>query len=50
MSVNELRARIDDIINEYDNEIKPITDQRSTMEYRKKVAKNLLRDFLKQVK
>ena len=50
MSVNELRARIDDIINEYDHEIKPITDQRSTMEYRKKVAKNLLRDFLKQVK
>ena len=49
-SVNELRARIDDIINEYDHEIKPITDQRSTMEYRKKVTKNLLRDFLKQVK
>ena len=49
-SVNELRARIDDIINEYDHEIKPITDQRSTVEYRKKVAKNLLRDFLKQVK
>lgn len=49
-SVNELRARIDDIINEYDHELKPITDQRSTMEYRKKVAKNLLRDFLKQVK
>lgn len=49
-SVNELRARIDDIINEYDHEIKPITDQRSTMEYRKKVAKNLLRDFLKHVK
>ena len=49
-SINELRARIDDIINEYDHEIKPITDQRSTMEYRKKVAKNLLRDFLKHVK
>ena len=49
-SVNELRARIDDIINEYDHEIKPITDQRSTMEYRKKVAKNLLRDFLKTIK
>ena len=50
ISVNELRARIDDIINEYDHEITPITDQRSTMEYRKKVAKNLLRDFLKQIK
>ena len=49
-SANELRARIDDIINEYDHEIKPITDQRSTMEYRKTVAKNLLRDFLKHVK
>lgn len=48
--VNELRARIDDIINEYDHEIKPITDQRSTKEYRTKVAKNLLRDFLKKVK
>ena len=50
ISTNELRARIDDIINEYDHEIKPITDQRSTQEYRKKVAKNLLRDFLRQVK
>ena len=50
ISTNELRARIDDIINEYDHEIKPITDQRSTSEYRKKVAKNLLRDFLKQIK
>lgn len=49
-SINELRARIDDIINEYDHEIKPITDQRSTMKYRKIVAKNLLRDFLKHVK
>ena len=49
-SVNELRARIDDILNEYDHEIKPITDQRSTMEYRKTVAKNLLRDFLKHIK
>lgn len=49
-SVNELRARIDDIINEYDHEIKPITDQRSTKEYRKTVAKNLLRDFLKHIK
>ena len=48
--VNELRARIDDIINEYDHEIRPITDQRSTKEYRTKVAKNLLRDFLKKVK
>ena len=50
ISANEFRARIDDIINEYDNEIKPINDQRSTAEYRKKVAKNLLRDFLRKVK
>ena len=50
ISTNELRARIDDILNEYDHEIRPITDQRSTEEYRKKVAKNLLRDFLKHVK
>lgn len=50
ISTNELRARIDDIINEYDHEIRPITDQRSTKEYRTAVAKNLLRDFLKQIK
>ncbi len=50
ISTNELRARIDDIINEYDHEIRPITDQRSTKEYRTVVAKNLLRDFLRQVK
>lgn len=50
ISVNELRARIDDIVNEYDWLVKPITDQRSTKEYRKKVAFNLLREFLKNVK
>ena len=50
ISVNELRARIDDIINEYDWIVTPITDQRSTKEYRKKVAFNLLRDFLKKIK
>ena len=50
ISANELRARIDDIANEYDWLVKPITDQRSTKEYRKKVAFNLLRDFLKKVK
>ena len=50
ISVNELRARIDDIINEYDWIVTPITDQRSTREYRKKVAFNLLRKFLKTIK
>ena len=50
ISVNELRARIDDIINEYDWIVTPITDQRSTKEYRKKVAFNLLRQFLKTIK
>lgn len=50
ISVNELRARIDDVINEYDWIVTPITDQRSTKEYRKKVAFNLLRQFLKTIK
>lgn len=50
ISANEFRARIDDIVNEYEIDIKPIDDQRSTAEYRRKVAKNLLRDFLKKVK
>ena len=50
ISVNELRARIDDIVNEYDWLVVPITDQRSTKEYRKKVAFNLLREFLKNIK
>ncbi len=49
-SVNELRARIDDLMLEYNHEILPITDQRSTKEYRKKVAFNLLKDFIKQMK
>ncbi len=50
ISVNELRARVDDIVNEYDWLVVPITDQRSTKEYRKKVAFNLLREFLKNIK
>ena len=50
MHVYELSARVDDILNEYQLPIQPIDDQRSTKEYRKKVALNLARDFLRNIK
>ena len=41
---------IDSVVNDYINLVTPITDQRSNKEYRHKVAMNLLKKFLKEIK
>lgn len=41
---------IDSVVNDYTNLVTPITDQRSNKEYRHKVAMNLLKKFLKEIK
>ncbi len=46
MTVEELHKNIDNILNDMSKNITPITDQRSTKEYRYKVAMNILKDFL----
>lgn len=45
--VNELDFK--NIVSDYNSLIAPISDQRSTQEYRRKVAINLLTEFLKEV-
>jgi CO/xanthine dehydrogenase FAD-binding subunit len=47
-SLEQLKANVDQIIKDYDPLIKPIDDQRSNRIYRKKVALNLIRDFIRQ--
>lgn len=42
----DIKQKIEDIVKQYQNEIRPIDDQRSNKEYRKVVAINLLKDFL----
>jgi|LGVF01.2.fsa_nt_gb CO/xanthine dehydrogenase FAD-binding subunit len=49
ISLIELKANISNIIKDYDEIVKPIDDQRSTKEYRKKVALNLLKDFIQNI-
>ena len=46
MTVEELHNNTDKILNDMSKNITPITDQRSTKEYRYKVAMNILKDFL----
>ena len=46
MTLDELRSNVDNIVNDMSKFVKPITDQRSTKEYRFKVAMNILKDFL----
>lgn len=41
---------IDSVVNDYTNLVTPITDQRSNKEYRHKVAMNLLKKFLREIK
>ena len=46
MTVEELKSHADDIVNDMSKYVTPITDQRSTKEYRYRVAMNILRDFI----
>ncbi len=46
LTVEELHNSVDKIIKDMSKHITPITDQRSTKEYRYKVATNILRDFI----
>ena len=46
MSVEELHNHIEDILKDMGKYVQPITDQRSTKEYRYKVAMNILKDFI----
>ena len=46
MDKTGIKTNITGILEEYGHKIKPIDDQRSTMKYRKKVALNLLENFL----
>lgn len=48
IKVSELN--IDEVIKDYSPLVTPITDQRSNKEYRHKVAMNLLRKFLEEIK
>ena len=46
MTVEELHNSVDNIIKDMSLYLTPITDQRSTKEYRYKVATNILKDFI----
>ena len=46
MTVEELHNHVEDIQKDFAKMISPITDQRSTKEYRFKVAMNILKDFI----
>lgn len=41
---------VEDVVRDYSNLVTPITDQRSNKEYRHKVAMNLLKKFLNDIK
>ena len=46
MSVEELHNHVEDVLSDMGKYVTPITDQRSTKEYRYKVAMNILKDFI----
>jgi len=49
ITIEQLKGSIDQLIGEYSEIIKPIDDVRSNKEYRKKVALNLLQDFIQNL-
>ena len=49
LSLEELKEKIDEIVSLVGKTISPITDQRSTKEYRHRVACNMLREFLNTI-
>ena len=46
MTVEELHNHVEEIVKDMGKFVTPITDQRSTKEYRYKVAMNILKDFI----
>ena len=42
----ELHNHVEDVIKDMGKFVQPITDQRSTKEYRYRVAMNILKDFI----
>lgn len=46
LTIDEIHEKVDEIVEDMEKYITPITDQRSTKEYRLKVSKNILKDFL----
>ena len=46
MTVEELHNHVEDVLSDMGKYVTPITDQRSTKEYRFKVAMNILKDFI----
>lgn len=50
LKLSEINAQIPKILKKFAAIINPITDQRSTKDYRKKVAMNLLENFLENIK
>lgn len=49
ITVEALHASEEDIVKDMSKYITPITDQRSTKAYRKKVSENILRDFIRTI-
>lgn len=46
LSLEELKAKVEQIKKDYNDLISPIDDHRSTAKYRRKVAMNILEDFI----
>ena len=49
LTVKQLQSKVDEILEEYSKFVLPISDQRSTKDYRYKVAMNIARDFLSHI-
>ncbi len=49
LSLDELKSRIDEFVDAYDEVISPIDDQRSTASYRRTVSQNCIREFLTEL-
>ena len=50
LSISEIKGDIDNILLHYDNIISPIDDKRSTEYYRRTVVRNIIKDFIMNLK
>ncbi len=49
LSKTDILKQIEDILKSYESTIRPITDQRSSKEYRFQISLNILKDFINEV-
>ena len=49
LDIHDLKQRVDELVHDYNQVLKPIDDRRSNKEYRRKVSLNIVKEFIESI-